>query len=86
MTALVDTSLRRGPTSVRYVEVSLLARLQNHNATDDDNVDFRSFKKFCIESLENKYNASDLLVQKLLNDMTLDWYPLMDSSLHTRQT
>ena len=24
---------------------SLIARLRNHNAIDDDNVDFRSFKK-----------------------------------------
>ena len=46
------------------------ARLRNHNATDDGNVDFRSLKKFYIQSLENK--VVDLLVQKLLNDMTLE--------------
>ena len=52
----------------------LLARLRNHNATDDGNVDFRYFKKkiFYIQSLENKYKVVDLLVQKLSNDMSMD--------------
>ena len=31
-----------------------LARLRNHNATDDGKVDLRSFKKFNIQSLENE--------------------------------
>ena len=31
------------------------------------------FKKFYIQSWKNKYEVVDLLVQKLLNDMTLDW-------------
>ena len=39
--------------------------------TDDGNVDFRSLKKY-IQSFENKYKIVDLLVQKLLNDKTLD--------------
>ena len=48
------------------------AKLQNHNATDDGNVDFRSLKKLCIQSLENNYKVVDLLDQKVLNDMTLN--------------
>ena len=31
--------------SIRSFVLSLIARLRNHNATDDDNEDFRSFKK-----------------------------------------
>ena len=51
----------------------LAARLQNHNATDDGNVDFRSFKKKNLHSKpEKKIKVVDLLVQKLLNDMNLD--------------
>ena len=52
--------------------MQVIARLRNHNATDDGNVDFRSFKKFYIQSCKNKNKVVDLLVQKLLNDMTLD--------------
>ena len=48
------------------------ARLRNHNATDDGNVDFRPLQKIPIQSLGNKNKVVDLLVQKLLNDMTLD--------------
>ena len=54
------------------VATETLARLRNHIATDDGNVEFRSFKKFYIQSLQNKYKVVDLLAQKLLNDMTLD--------------
>ena len=69
------------------VAPTILVRLRNLNTTDDGNVDFRSFKKkFYIQSLGNKYKVVDLLVQKLLNDITLDRYPPMNSSLHTRQT
>ena len=62
----------------------ILARLPNHNATDDDNVDFRSF----LKNLHSKLGCKvvDLAVQKLLNDMTLDWHPMMNSSLHTGQS
>ena len=42
-------------------------------------------KKFYIQSCKNKNKVVDSLVQKLLNDMTLDWYPSMNSSLHVRQ-
>ena len=31
-----------------------LARLRNHDATDDGKIDLRSFKKFNIQSLENE--------------------------------
>ena len=58
-------------------------RLRNHNATDDGNVDFIYFRKISRSRL---CKVVDLLAQKLLNDMTLDWYPLMNSSLHTRQS
>ena len=51
---------------------SAIARLRNHNAADDGNVDFGSLKKPHIQSLENKYKVVDLQVQKLANDMTLD--------------
>ena len=51
--------------------------LRNHNGTNNGNVDFRSFKKFHMQSLENKYEAVDLPVQKLLNDMT--FYYMTDS-------
>ena len=50
----------------------LLARLQNHNATDNGNVDLRSFRKFYIQGVKKRYKVVDLLVQKILNDMTLD--------------
>ena len=51
----------------------ILARLRNRNATDNDNVDFRCFKKKnCIQSLESKCKVVDLLVQKPSNDMILD--------------
>ena len=50
------------------LEQGTIARLRNHNATDDGNVDFRLLKKFCIQSLENKCTVVDLLAQKLLND------------------
>ena len=41
---------------------SAIVRLRNHNATDDGNLDLRSFKKkFYIQSLENKYKVVDLL-------------------------
>ena len=49
-----------------------LTKLQNHSTTDDGNVDFRSLQKNHIQSLESKYKVVDLLVQKLLHDMTLD--------------
>ena len=42
-------------------------------------------EKFYVRGLENSCKAVDLLAQKLLNDMTLDSYPLMNSSLYTRQ-
>ena len=41
--------------TARLVDKMVLARLRNYNATDDGNVDFRSFKKIDIQSLENKY-------------------------------
>ena len=43
-------------------------------------------EKFYVRGLKNSCKVVDLLVQKLLNDMTMDWYPLMNSSLHTRQS
>ena len=43
----------------------ILARLRNHNATDDGNVDLRSSKKIDIQSLENKCKVVDSPVQKL---------------------
>ena len=57
-----------------------MPRLRNHNATDDGNVDFQ--KNCTFEAC----NVVDLLAQRLLNDMMLDWYPPMNSSLHTRQS
>ena len=39
-----------------------------------------------VRGFENSTKAVDLLAQKLLNDMILDWYPLVNSSLHTRQS
>ena len=41
-------------------------------------------ENFYVRGLENSRKVVDLLAQKLLNDMTLDWYSLMNSSLHTR--
>ena len=52
---------------------NIIPRLRNHNATDDGNVDVRSFLKKCyVPGLENLCKVVDLLPQKLLNDMTLD--------------
>ena len=67
-----------------FVIISELTKSQHNRRRQC--IDFRSLKKFYIQSLENKYKVVDLLVQKLLNEMTLDWYPLMNSSLHTTQT
>ena len=52
---------------------SLLARLRNHKATDDGNVDVLQIfqKNFYIQSLESRYKVVVLPVQKLLNDITL---------------
>ena len=36
------------------VTAMLLEWLQNHNPKDEGNANFRSFKKFHIQSLENK--------------------------------
>ena len=53
--------------------ILLIARLRNHNATDNDNIDFRSFKtKFYIQNFERVCKVVDLLVQKLSNEMILD--------------
>ena len=41
---------------------------------------------FYVRGLENSTEVVDLLAQKLLNDMILDWYPLVNSSLYTRQS
>ena len=46
-----------------------LARLRNPNATDDGHIDFQ---KILYSKLGNKHKVADLLVQKLLNDITLD--------------
>ena len=54
------------------VVISLLARLRNHNATDDSNVDLRSLKNLYIQSLGNKYKVVDWLVRELLNSMIFD--------------
>ena len=43
-------------------------------------------EKFYGQGLETWCKVVHLLAQKLSNDMTLDWYPLMSSSLHTRQS
>ena len=54
-----------------FVLSSLLVRLRNHNSTQGGNVDFRFSKNLYIQSLKDKYKVVlDLLVQKLLNDMT----------------
>ena len=55
-----------------FVVVTVILRLRNLNATDDGNIDSRSFRKILLSRLGNKCKVVDLLAQKLLNDMTLD--------------
>ena len=56
-----------------FAVLDILPRLRNHNATDNSNVDFSSLKKNSVsQNLENKYKVVELLVQKLLNGMTLN--------------
>ena len=46
------------PPSGRDFVTSLIPRLRNHNATDDDNVDFRSFRKILYSKHEKLMQCS----------------------------
>ena len=62
-----------------------ISELTKSQHTDDVNERLQIFKKI-LHTKFGKSKEVDLSVQKLLNDMTLDWYSLMNSSLYTRQT
>ena len=53
------------------LRIFTLARLRNHNATDDNKVAY-IFKETLHSKLRKLCKGEDLLVQKLLNDMTFD--------------
>ena len=68
--AVLDATSPLCPKPTRlFIHISEVTK---HYATDDGNVDLDLSRKFYIQSLENKYKVVDLLVRKLLNDITLD--------------